>query len=122
MRVAIAFLLVTLPAAAQTATDDDVQRFFSNVRACVRANAPAAPAAGIRTHREAIDFFDKACLDPIPPTGLILGGPAPPVGGPLPPVYDGLPPGTMRRVFEMTPPGKIQSIIAEEWAATMDGR
>jgi hypothetical protein len=49
----------------------NVDEYIANLRACARAHAPEAQAAGVRTQDEAIKYFSKVC---IPVLGLFLTG------------------------------------------------
>jgi hypothetical protein len=63
LRTAITLLLATVPwsVSAQTVENDKLQQIVSNLRACVRANAPTAHAAGVLATSDAVDFFIKMC-------------------------------------------------------------
>jgi hypothetical protein len=73
LRTAITLLLATLlwPVSAQTAQNVNLNEEISKLRACARARAPEAQAAGVRTSDEAANYFFEAC---IPVLGLFLMG------------------------------------------------
>lgn len=74
MRTAIVMLLATVPwsLSAQTATQkQNLDGYIASLRACARAHAPEAQAAGVRTQDEAVKYFAKVC---IPVLGLFLTG------------------------------------------------
>jgi hypothetical protein len=69
----IALLLTSLPwtASAQTAVQSDsLQELLLKLRACVRANAPAMQAAGIKNVNEATNLLSGKCG---PQSGLLIG-------------------------------------------------
>src|SRR4051812_44527464 len=68
MRGATALLLGSLPFSALAQTSDSEQ--LSAYRACARAHAFEAQAAGVRTPDGAVAYFGKVCL---PAPGLLLG-------------------------------------------------
>jgi hypothetical protein len=111
LRTSIVMLLATVAwsVSAQTAArNENLNEEISKLRACARAHAPEAQAAGVRTPNEAANYFFKAC---IPVLGLILMGSDadqkkrldddPKEGGAL-------------------TPGKIRIAFREEWAAFIE--
>lgn len=103
MRVTTALLLTALPSAAfaQIATVEDLLQARANLRLCIRANAPAAEAAGVQTRREADSYFRKAC---IPPLAFTLDGPQ-------------ATKETLEAIRKVVRIGEYGNIIAEEWSA-----
>ena len=63
LRTPATLLLATIwSAPVQSAGDTDRwQPVISNLRACVRSNAPTAQIAGLRTMSEAVDFLYRQC-------------------------------------------------------------
>jgi hypothetical protein len=64
----VLFVMLILPISALAQTSADEQ--LSAYRACARAHASEAHAAGARTSDEAIAYFGNVCL---PTLGLSLG-------------------------------------------------
>jgi hypothetical protein len=90
----VAVLLGILPwsASAQSARDaDQLQPVISNLRACVRTNAPAARNAGVQTMNEATQFFSQQCSATLS-NDLAKANPG------------------------AVPPGRFRAVIGEEWA------
>jgi hypothetical protein len=72
LRTAITLLLATVPwwVSAQTAAQNgNLLQLLSKLKTCVRANAPAAQAAGMKNANDATNFLLKTC---VPPT-MFLG-------------------------------------------------
>jgi hypothetical protein len=107
VRTAIALLLATLlwPVSAQTAEKENLNEFIFKLRACARAHAPEAQAAGVRRPDEAANYFAKVC---IPVLGLFLLGSDDDQKKKL----DGDP-----KEMGALPPGIIRIAFREEWAA-----
>jgi hypothetical protein len=95
--VLLAMLVLPISALAQTSADEQLSAY----RACARAHAPEAQAAGARTHDEAVAYFGKVCL---PTLGLSLGSNDVSKDKPEP-----LRPAILRVVFR------------EEWIAFIEG-
>jgi hypothetical protein len=95
--VLFAMLILPISALAQTSADEQLSAY----RACARAHAPEAQAAGARTPDEGVAYFGKVCL---PTLGLSLGSNDISKGKPEP-----LAPGILRVLFR------------EEWIAFIEG-
>lgn len=91
-----------LPSPASAEADQVEQPSVSSLRACVRAHAADAQAAGVRTPGEAENYFIRQCL---PLVGMFLNP------NNLPTKVDdrSLAPGIYRRVIE------------DEWSAFLEG-
>jgi len=96
LRTAVTLLLATLPwsVSAQTAHNEKLRQVVSNLRACVRAYAPTAQAAGVQTTSDAVNFFIKTC--------------SPPLSDLAPENVGAIPPGTLRIA------------IGDEWTAFIE--
>ena len=104
-------LLATAPwsLSAQTATQkQNLDEYISNLRACARAHAPEAQAAGVRTQDEEVKYFSKAC---IPVLGLFL------MGSDIDHQK-----GSADELKDMgaPPPGIFRAAFREEWAAFIE--
>ena len=110
MRTAIAPLLAILlwPVLAQTAQNENLNEEISKLRACARAHAPEAQAAGVRTPDEAANFFIKVC---VPVVGLILMGSDVDQKKRLD--------DDLKEVGAL-PPGMIRIVFREEWVALLE--
>lgn len=72
--VVIASLVLTTAATAQPAPDTaKFQPTILNLRACIRANAPPAHIAGIRSYDEAFRYFLNRCYVPFSTSLASLG-------------------------------------------------
>ena len=103
LRIAIALLLATVPwsVRAQTTQSENLRQFVSELKACVRAHAPAAQAAGVQTTSDAVDFFIKACIPPVRLSDLVSANAA-------------------SADLGAVPPGMFRHVIGDEWAALME--
>jgi hypothetical protein len=110
LRTAIALLLATLlwPVSAQTAQNENLNQYISKLRACARAHAPEAQAAGVRTPNEAANYFFKVCVLVV---GLILMGSDVDQKKRLD--------DDLKEVGPL-PPGIIRIAFREEWAAFIE--
>jgi hypothetical protein len=108
LRTAITLLLATVswPVSAQTAAqNENLLQLLSKLRICVRANAPAAHAAGMKNTSDATDFLIKRCIPP-----LVLLGDA----DAAPPRPGMLSQSDFGNVGAM-PPGILRRVVGEEW-------
>jgi len=94
-------LLLMLPYSATAQTPQAERPFVSDFRACVRAHAAAAQAAGVRTEDEAADYFSKECAPPL--FKMFLGS------NDTPPRSNNIP------ADEAVQPGLFRAIVREEW-------
>lgn len=113
LRTAITLLLATVPwsVSAQTAAqNENLLQLLSKLKSCVRANAPAAQAAGMKNTSDATDFFIKTCIPPIVFPGDSAA--APPRPGML----------SQSDFANMgaTPPGILRRVVGEEWASFVE--
>lgn len=73
-RYAVIAALLAGPAAAQPAGDTTkFQPTILNLRACIRANAPPAYLAEVRTHNDAFRYFLDRCYQPFSSDLATLG-------------------------------------------------
>ena len=101
-RNAITLLLLITPSLAlaqSTGSREGLQHVIFNLRSCVRAHAPTAQAAGVRTKNEAVEFLLQKCDAALESDFAKLGA------GALTPV----------------PPGIFRRAVQDEWAAFEGG-
>ena len=93
------FIMLILPiwALAQTSADEQLGAY----RACARAHAPEAQAAGARTLDEAVAYFGKVCL---PTLQLSYGSN-----------------DVSKNQPEPLAPGILRVLFREEWIAFIEG-
>ena len=102
MRAALISLLLMLPSRASAQGDQAEQPSISSLRACVRAHAADAQAAGVRTPGEAENYFIRQC---VPLVGMSLNP------NNLPTKDDDRP----------LAPGIYRKVIKDEWSAFLEG-
>jgi hypothetical protein len=95
--VLFAMFILPISALAQTSADEQLSAY----RACARAHALKAQAAGARTPDEAVAYFGKVCL---PTLGLSLGSN-----------------DVSKNKLEPLAPGILRALFREEWTAFIEG-
>lgn len=100
MRAAVGLLLVMLPFSAAAQTDREEPPSVSGLRACVRARAPDALAAGVRTADEVANYFIKVC---VPLFGIFLN-----------------PNNIQTEEIGPLVPGIYRRVLEEEWSAFLE--
>ena len=101
LRTAILLFLLALPLSVTAQTSQAEKPYISDFRACVRAHAADAQAAGVRTSGEAEDYFEKQCVPPL--FSLFLGS------------HNTSPRSDSVPADEAAPPGLFRAIVRQEW-------
>jgi hypothetical protein len=104
---AILVLLPMLPFSVFAQTPQAEKPYASQFRACVRAHAADAQAAGVRTEDDAKNYSIKVCA---PLFGMFLGS------------NDASPPSPNIPKDEAVPPGLFRVIVREEWRDFLEQR
>ena len=106
MRTAILLFLLALPLSVTAQTPQGENAYVSDFRACVRAHAADAQAAGVRTEDEAADYAVKMCA---PLFGVFLGS-------------NNISPRSNIPAAEAVPPGLFRVIVRQEWSDFLEQR